>query len=56
VAVLCFQEDERHSTLQLQAVKVEPGSITIKGRATDRPARVPGQLVPVQAGKPHGGV
>jgi len=48
VAVLCFQEDERRSTMLLQAVKVKAGEITITGRSSDSlPAHPPPPTAPV---------
>ncbi len=35
VALLRFQADNPHPTLELQAIHLEPGAITIQGRCTD---------------------
>jgi hypothetical protein len=39
VAVLCFQTDQRETTVQLQYVQVEQGSITIRGKPVDGSTR-----------------
>jgi hypothetical protein len=46
VAVLCFQADQPSPTLQLTAVTLAPGSISIHGQANDAKAQLP--IVPVQ--------